>query len=144
MSVIRINEKEINIVNPNNSLATELINSNIYIEHSCLTGRCGKCKLELIEGETELLNDEISLNEEEKKNGFILSCVRKSKTDLVLKAKNIIDQYIEKPRIFPAICSTPGRREPPPVSNMPPFNSSGSNNPSSSLLIISKSSTILT
>jgi CDP-4-dehydro-6-deoxyglucose reductase len=63
--------------------------SNIYLPHSCNTGRCSSCKCKVVSGVTKELNEESGLTEEEKKDGWILSCVREAKTDVSIEVEDL-------------------------------------------------------
>ena len=49
--------------------------AGINFEYSCKTGRCSSCKCKLISGNTDTYSDELGLSAEEKKEGYILTCV---------------------------------------------------------------------
>ncbi len=61
----------------------------ITIPYSCKTGRCSTCKCKAISGETRALAAEIGLNESEKAEGWILSCVRTATSDVVLEVEDL-------------------------------------------------------
>ena len=62
---------------------------SIALEHSCRTGRCGVCKARVKQGATEAIKSEESLTEEEKLEGFILTCCRSASTDLQLDIEDL-------------------------------------------------------
>jgi uncharacterized protein YcbX/ferredoxin len=57
--------------------------AGISIPHSCRSGKCGRCKVKLINGEVKILNDE-GLYQSEKEAGYILPCSTIPKSDLVV------------------------------------------------------------
>jgi len=59
--------------------------SLISLPYSCKTGRCSTCKCKVINGETRSLHPETGLTEQEKAEGWILSCVRTAETDVLLE-----------------------------------------------------------
>lgn len=61
----------------------------IALEHSCRTGRCGVCKAKLISGETDVLQAEGSLTEEDEADGLILTCCRAATTDIQLDVEDL-------------------------------------------------------
>jgi CDP-4-dehydro-6-deoxyglucose reductase len=71
------------------------------IPYSCKTGRCGTCKCKLIDGDTKILVPELGLSEEEKLNGWILSCSRSAITDILLEVENYCDLDLPKPKTYP-------------------------------------------
>lgn len=62
---------------------------SIALEHSCRTGRCGVCKAKVAQGATQAIKPEESLTEEEKSEGFILTCCRSASTDLLLDIEDL-------------------------------------------------------
>ena len=60
----------------------------INLPYSCKSGRCSECKCRLIDGTTALIADEIGLTEYERSEGWILSCVRTAKSDLVIETND--------------------------------------------------------
>lgn len=57
--------------------------------YSCRNGRCSSCKCKVITGNPVLLSDELGLTQEEKDNGWVLSCVRAAGDgDVVLEAED--------------------------------------------------------
>ncbi len=73
----------------------------IQLPYSCKTGRCSTCKCKVIDGQTYALHDEIGLTEDDKAAGWILSCVRSAKTDLLLDIEDLGDTSLPIPRTAP-------------------------------------------
>lgn len=63
--------------------------ANISLPYSCKTGRCSSCKCKVITGQTTALCDETGLSDEEKKEGWILSCVRTAEIDVELEVDDL-------------------------------------------------------
>lgn len=63
--------------------------AHIALPYSCKTGRCSTCKCKVINGTTRALHPESGLTEQEKAEGWILSCVRTVETDLVLEVDDL-------------------------------------------------------
>ncbi|MGY2339208.1 FAD-binding oxidoreductase [Pseudomonas sp. SDO5532_S415] len=61
----------------------------ITLEYSCRTGRCGVCKAKVVSGETEAFKGELSLSEEERQDGYVLTCCRYASTDVELDIEDI-------------------------------------------------------
>lgn len=61
----------------------------LSLPYSCKTGRCSTCKCKVIQGETLALQAETGLTEDEKNAGWILSCVRAAKTDVLLEVEDL-------------------------------------------------------
>lgn len=66
------------------------LKSNVYLEYSCKSGRCGICKTELLEGEVTELHPQIALNDLEKQSDIILTCCCAPKSNIVLNAEDLI------------------------------------------------------
>jgi CDP-4-dehydro-6-deoxyglucose reductase len=75
---------------------------SINLNYSCKTGRCKSCKAKVMEGATIAITDEIGLSIEEKKDGYILTCVRKPLSDLNLDIEDLSRYSIEPVKIFPS------------------------------------------
>lgn len=65
------------------------IKSGFVLEHSCKDGRCGKCKTKLLSGQVSDIGSSALLTEDERAQGFILTCVSEPINDLVIKAENL-------------------------------------------------------
>jgi len=64
----------------------ELAEENgIEIEYECRQGFCGTCKVKLLSGEVDM-DIEDGLEDEDREEGFILTCVAVPKSDIVLEA----------------------------------------------------------
>jgi CDP-4-dehydro-6-deoxyglucose reductase len=74
----------------------------IILNYSCKTGRCKSCKAKVIEGTSVSISDEEGLSDKEKKEGFILTCVRKPISDLILEVENLRDFKIQSIRTIPS------------------------------------------
>jgi CDP-4-dehydro-6-deoxyglucose reductase, E3 len=58
--------------------------SNVAIEHSCRSGRCGVCSSLVLKGETQVLGVEESLSKADLLSGKVLTCCRTPLTDIHL------------------------------------------------------------
>lgn len=63
--------------------------STASLPYSCKTGRCSTCKCKVIQGETKALQEEIGLTNDEKNDGWILSCVRTPITNIILDVEDL-------------------------------------------------------
>ncbi|MCG6192316.1 2Fe-2S iron-sulfur cluster-binding protein [Leptospira sp. FAT2] len=62
------------------------LRSGVDLSYSCRAGRCGACKIILLEGQVEhLSHNQFALTEEEKEKGYILACRSIPKSDLSLR-----------------------------------------------------------
>jgi len=57
--------------------------AGVAIPYSCRSGRCGRCKVKLVDGNVKTLNDE-GLSDSEKEAGYILPCSTIPESDLVI------------------------------------------------------------
>lgn len=80
----------------NENLLYAAVRAGIALPYSCKTGRCSTCKCKIVSGETRVLHQESGLSEQEKLDGWILSCVRSAETDVVLEA-DYLDEAILPP-----------------------------------------------
>jgi len=74
---------------PESTLLEAAKSNDIVLEHSCRTGRCGVCKARVLSGETIMLLHEEGLLEEEKNNGYILTCCRGALSDVKLDIEDV-------------------------------------------------------
>jgi CDP-4-dehydro-6-deoxyglucose reductase len=75
---------------------------NTILNYSCKTGRCKSCKAKVIVGTTITIEEEIGLTPEEKKEGYILTCVRKPTSDLILDIEDLSAYALEPIRTLPS------------------------------------------
>jgi CDP-4-dehydro-6-deoxyglucose reductase len=73
----------------NSSILDSASKSNVLLPYSCKVGRCSVCKCKVVKGETLALSPETGLSEQDKVEGWILSCVRAAETDLVLEVEDL-------------------------------------------------------
>ena len=76
--------------------------ANITLPYSCKTGRCSTCKCKVISGHSTANVDELGLTEEEKAQGFILSCVRSATSDMLIDVEDLGDLVIPEVKTLPA------------------------------------------
>lgn len=77
------------------------LRSGIVLEHSCKTGRCGSCKVQVRAGSTTPIVDEVALNQAERDAGWILSCVRSATGDVHLDIEDLDDIKIYPTKTLP-------------------------------------------
>jgi len=63
--------------------------AGVLLPYSCKTGRCGACKCKVISGITSSMQEETGLTDIEKSEGWILSCVRTSDSNLILEVEDL-------------------------------------------------------
>lgn len=71
------------------SILNSSMGTSVSLPYSCKTGRCSTCKCRVIDGQTKVLETEIGLTEEEKSEGWVLSCVREALTDLQIEVEDL-------------------------------------------------------
>lgn len=71
------------------SLLDECLRQGIVLDYSCKTGQCGTCAVRVIAGDTSLLADEVSLTDQQRKQGYVLTCQRTACSDLELEAEDL-------------------------------------------------------
>lgn len=76
------------------------IDAGIIFEHSCKTGRCGKCKATLLEGEVSEILPQSGLITTSKDNQF-LTCCCMATSDILIDAEDISTLHWIKSKIFP-------------------------------------------
>ncbi|MDO6710730.1 2Fe-2S iron-sulfur cluster-binding protein [Aliiglaciecola sp. 2_MG-2023] len=76
------------------------INAGYPINHSCRSGRCGFCKVQLLSGETSAYRAE-QLLQQDRDDNWILSCCHTALTDIEIDAGNLTQV------IIPKVCSIP-------------------------------------
>lgn len=97
--------------------------AGVVLPYSCKTGRCSSCKCKVKQGTTTLLHPETGLTEQEKSEGWILSCVRAAETDLVIEVEDLGGAVIPKAKTWPCRISEITRLAPDVVKvmlRMPP------------------------
>ncbi|MFN3998109.1 FAD-binding oxidoreductase [Algoriphagus sp.] len=86
----------------NESIIAGAIRNGVFLDHSCLTGRCSSCKFRIISGQTVCDTEEIPLTESEKSEGYILSCIRRPISDIAIEAEDLSEYGLIKPKTVPA------------------------------------------
>ncbi|WP_044208245.1 FAD-binding oxidoreductase [Flammeovirga sp. OC4] len=86
----------------NESIFDAARKKNIHLEHSCLKARCSACKVRVLEGETERIEEDLILTDEEKDNNYILSCNTIPKSDLKLDIEDLGYITIYESKIYPS------------------------------------------
>ena len=83
------------------TLLEAALRSGVNIGYSCRTGRCSSCRCKVIKGITDTNQSEAGLTDLEKADGWILSCVRVAKTDIILEAGAISEVVLPKVLTIP-------------------------------------------
>jgi CDP-4-dehydro-6-deoxyglucose reductase, E3 len=89
-------------VDAETSILENALRQGVALEHSCKNGRCGVCKTQLLNGQTEVLRHEESLQEAEKQAGFILTCCRKALANVQIDAEDLPELQGIQTKTIPA------------------------------------------
>lgn len=63
--------------------------AGIVLEHSCRTGRCGTCRAKVLSGTAEPVGDQSGLSEQERREGWVLTCGSTATQDLELDIEDV-------------------------------------------------------
>jgi CDP-4-dehydro-6-deoxyglucose reductase len=74
--------------------------AGITLPYSCRTGRCSACKGLVRSGETFALQDETGLTVAEREAGWILTCSRSGRSDLLLDIEDLGDTVLTQARTW--------------------------------------------
>lgn len=69
---------------PHDTLLEAVASAGKRIPSGCREGRCGTCRVQLLEGEVDMTHQQ-GINPKEEASGIILACCSRAKSDLVLK-----------------------------------------------------------
>jgi CDP-4-dehydro-6-deoxyglucose reductase len=83
------------------ALLDAALRSGVLLEHSCRTGRCSSCKVQVLGGTTVALHAELGLSQTEREADWILSCVRSATSDVHLAAKDLDSVQLFPVRTWP-------------------------------------------
>ena len=86
---------------PGDSILVAAAKANVALPYSCKTGRCSTCKCKVLSGSTLALHPELGITDEERAEGWILSCVRSALTDVVIEAEDLGAAGLPLPRTLP-------------------------------------------
>lgn len=78
------------------------LRQNINIPYSCKSGRCNTCKIKLDDGNINLEGLDQGLREEDREEGYILSCTSAAKSDLSLSVDELLDFELPKSKLVPS------------------------------------------
>ena len=86
--------------------------ANVVLPYSCKTGRCSTCKCKIVSGTTAAHQPETGLTEQERAEGWILSCVRSAETDVTLEADDLGGVELPSVKTYPCRISQINRLAP--------------------------------
>jgi CDP-4-dehydro-6-deoxyglucose reductase len=71
------------------SILDAALSNGITLPYSCKTGRCSSCKTKILSGQTKALQSEMGLNDGQKNEGWVLSCVRAVISDVTIDIEDL-------------------------------------------------------
>ncbi|MEI7600712.1 MAG: FAD-binding oxidoreductase [Aestuariivirga sp.] len=86
---------------PGLSILESAAEAEIVLPYSCKVGRCSSCKCRILKGKTDLISPELSLTEEEKREGWVLSCVRTTGEDISVEVDEFLNLVLPAARTLP-------------------------------------------
>ena len=102
MVAIRLNDSAVFSSDPGQRILDAAAAAGHVIGYSCKNGRCSSCRCRLLSGDTEALTDELGLTAEERAAGWILSCVRTARSDVVLEVEDLLEVVPPPVRTLPS------------------------------------------
>lgn len=86
---------------PGLSILDAAAESAVILPYSCKVGRCSSCKCKILKGNAELISPELGLSEDDRRDGWILSCVRKAVDDLLVEVDDLSNVVLPPTRTLP-------------------------------------------
>lgn len=100
MYTIHLKNNKHYLCDENTSLLRAALNNDICLEYSCFEARCRSCRVKVLEGKVQNLQDEKVLTAEEKAEGYVLSCNVVPRSDVVLDVE-ALDIKLPKSQVTP-------------------------------------------
>ncbi len=91
---------------PDESLLDAAMRHGVILDYSCRTGRCGTCKGRVIAGDTISTHDELGLSAAERRQGYILTCVRQACGPVELEVDDLGDIVLPEVKTLPCRIQT--------------------------------------
>lgn len=85
----------------NDTILAAGLDAGFSLPYSCKTGRCSSCKSKVIQGDTIALAVEEGLTEEERKEGWVLGCVRSPLSDIEIQVEDLNGIVLPTQKILP-------------------------------------------
>lgn len=76
-------------------------NAGVSFPYSCRDGGCSSCKCKVLSGETACLSQELGLTDDQRLQGWMLSCVRTAKTNITLEVEDLGGLPLIKAKTLP-------------------------------------------
>ena len=75
--------------------------SGVNFPYSCKSGRCSACKCKVLNGVTHAFQPEIGLTDQERVEGWVLSCVRSAESDIEIEIDDLGGVHLPAPKTWP-------------------------------------------
>ena len=102
MFLIRLKNNKTFFCDKDSTIFDAAKKNNIVLEHSCLSSRCRSCVVKVLSGKTINMEEELVLTEEDKNEGFVLSCNAKPLSDIELDIEDLGEITLFKKKIIPS------------------------------------------
>ena len=102
MFLIKLNNNKTFTCDKDSTIFDAAKKNNIVLEHSCLSSRCRSCVVKVLSGKTINKEEELVLTEEEKNEGFVLSCNAKPLSDIELDIEDLGEIKLFEKKIIPS------------------------------------------
>lgn len=89
MPLVRLSNDKTFEAAPELSVLDAAHQAGLVLEHSCRSGRCRTCRAQVLSGDVIPLKPDLSLSDEEHRQGWILTCANAAATDLHLDASDL-------------------------------------------------------
>lgn len=89
------------VIEGKESLLDAALRNKLFFPYSCRTGRCGVCRCKVISGSTSVMQTEAGLTDEERSDGWVLSCSRGVESDLVVVTDELCSISLPVTKIAP-------------------------------------------
>ena len=102
MFKVFLNNDKSFLCNSDTTILEAAKNSGFILEHSCLTGRCKSCAIQMIKGSVRDRFEDTVLTEVEKANNWVLSCNAIPTSDVILDIEDLKGIKTFEKKIIPA------------------------------------------
>jgi CDP-4-dehydro-6-deoxyglucose reductase, E3 len=83
------------------SILDAAMQAQVALPYSCKVGRCSSCRCKVLSGNSKAFQPESGLSDKEKKDGWILSCVRTATTDMVVEVDDLGETVLPTSKTLP-------------------------------------------
>jgi len=101
MPLITLSGGKVFVAAEGETLLEAALRADVALAYSCRSGRCSTCKSQIHSGSTTATQKELGLTEDERADGWVLSCVRTATSNVCLSAYDLGDVRLIPARMFP-------------------------------------------